>query len=95
MKETNVSAAAEKKIKREQYSQLPLVRRNFLLMIIAGVMIVLGFVLMVGGGAGENEFNPAIFSTVRIVVGPTIAFLGFVLMGVAIIIKPAKGKHED
>ncbi|MCC8071665.1 MAG: DUF3098 domain-containing protein [Bacteroidales bacterium] len=67
--------------------ELPLVKLNFILMAIAGLMIVGGFLLMTGSGSGADEFNPDIFSTRRIVVGPTIAFLGFVFMGVAIIWK--------
>jgi hypothetical protein len=45
---------------------------------------------MLGGSSTVEEFNPDIFSTRRIVVGPCIAFLGFVAMAVAIIIDPAK-----
>ena len=41
-----------------------------------------------GGSSTEQAFNPDIFSTRRIVVGPTIAFLGFIFMGFAIIRKP-------
>lgn len=73
--------------------RLPLARKNFIYMTIAGVMIVVGFLLMLGGGSTPEQFNPDIFSTRRIVIGPTIAFLGFVFMGIAIIIKP-KGAEE-
>ena len=59
-------------------------------MIAAGALIVLGFLLMLGGGTTTEEFNPDIFSTRRIVIGPTLSFLGFVFMGVAIILKPRK-----
>lgn len=72
----------------ETKDQKPLMRNNYLLMIISGVMIVLGFALMAGSSSGIDEFNPDIFSTRRIVVGPAISFLGFVLMAIAIIIKP-------
>lgn len=72
----------------ETTDQKPLMRNNYTLMIIAGVMIVLGFALMAGSSSGIDEFNPDIFSTRRIVVGPTISFLGFVLMAIAIIVKP-------
>ncbi|MDE6756023.1 MAG: DUF3098 domain-containing protein, partial [Muribaculaceae bacterium] len=51
---------------------------------------VLGFLLMLGGGTTTEVFNPVIFSTRRIVIGPTLSFLGFVFMGVAIILKPRK-----
>ena len=69
-------------------NNMPLMRNNFILMIAAGIMIVLGFILMTGSASGIDEYNPEIFSTRRIVVGPFISFLGFVLMAVAIIIRP-------
>lgn len=78
------AADIDDRILRETQSQLPLKRINFILMGIAAVMIVAGFLLMTGAPATAEEFNPDIFSTRRIVVGPTIAFLGFVFMGVAI-----------
>ncbi len=52
-------------------------------------VIIVGFLLMLGSGSTE-EFNPDIFSARRIVVGPTLAFLGFVAMGVSIIRRPGK-----
>lgn len=55
------------------------------------ILIILGFILMSGGSSSvENGFNPDIFSTRRIVVGPTISFLGFLLMAFAIIWTPKK-----
>ncbi len=80
-------------IQREARSNMPLLRNNFLLMIIAGVLIIVGFALVAGGGSSINEYNPDIFSTRRIVVGPMLAFFGFVLMGIGIIVKP-KGKVD-
>lgn len=75
---------------KESENEMPLQRVNFKLMAAAGVMIILGFLLMAGGATDWGEFNPDIFSTRRIVVGPTIAFLGFIFMGVAIMYSPKK-----
>lgn len=72
----------------------PLSKKNFLLMTIAGVLIILGFILMTGDSSTTEAFNPDIFSTRRIVIGPTIAFIGFVAMGVAIIYRPRKNKSD-
>jgi len=72
----------------------PLSKKNFLLMAIAGVLIILGFILMTGDSSTTEAFNPDIFSTRRIVIGPTIAFIGFVAMGVAIIYRPRKNKSD-
>lgn len=76
--------------KTESYVRLPLVKTNFILMSIAGAMIIAGFLLMLGGSSTAEEFNPDIFSTRRIVVGPTIAFLGFLFMGFGIIYRPRR-----
>ena len=47
--------------------------------------IVIGFALTSGGASADpTQFNPEIFSTRRIVIGPNIAFLGFIFMGVGI-----------
>ncbi len=69
---------------------MPLQKANFVAMAIAGLLIVVGFLLMLGGSSTADEFNPDIFSTRRIVVGPAIAFIGFVAMAIAIIIDPKK-----
>lgn len=80
----------QKHIIHEDFDNVPLARNNFILMAVAGAMIVVGFLLMLGSGSTAEAFNPDIFSTRRIVVGPTICFLGFVLMAVAVCIKPRR-----
>lgn len=75
----------------EQTSRrMPLQKGNFIAMAIAGALIVVGFILMLGDSSTTESFNPDIFSTRRIVVGPCIAFIGFVAMAAAIIINPAR-----
>ena len=63
---------------------------NAIAIAISVVIIIVGFALMVGAPSGATEFNPDIFSTRRITVGPMIAFFGFILMIVAILYKPRK-----
>ena len=72
----------------------PLTKINFLLMLVCGVIILVGFLLMLGEPSGE-EFNPDIFSTRRIVVGPVITFLGFVAMSIAVCFKPKATKEQQ
>ena len=79
-------------LERESFDQKPLTRTNFIAMAVSAALIILGFVLMLGGST-ETEFNPDIFSTRRIVVGPAVAFIGFVAMAIAIIIRPKKDKE--
>lgn len=72
----------------------PLNKINFILMGIAGAMIVIGFLLMCGDSSSIEQFNSEIFSTRRIVVGPTIAFLGFIFMAFGIIYRTKKENNN-
>ena len=66
---------------------------NFWMMGGCLVLILLGYLFMSGGGSSEaTGFNPEIFSTRRIIVGPLLSFLGFLLMAFAIICHPYKWK---
>jgi NADH:ubiquinone oxidoreductase subunit 2 (subunit N) len=74
------------------------VNKNFTLAImyliliaVAFGIIVLGFILMTGSST-EVEFNPDIFSTRRITVGPMVSFFGFLFMIFAILFKPKAKK---
>ena len=70
-------------------SQQPFSKLNFWLIGGCCLLIVIGFLLMTGGGSSiEDGFNPDIFSTRRIVVGPLLAFIGFLLMAFAILVDP-------
>lgn len=62
---------------------------NLILIAVSFVIIVLGFVLMTGAPSGE-EYNPDIFSTRRITIGPMISLFGFICMIVAILYRPKK-----
>lgn len=75
---------------KEERESLPLTKNNFIGMAVAGLLIVVGFLLMLGGSSTPEEFNPDIFSTRRIVIGPFLAFIGFVLMAIAIVLRPKK-----
>lgn len=72
------------------HAPFPLSRNNCILIVISLILIVAGFVLMAGSPSTVTEYNPDIFSDRRIVVGPLLSFIGFVLMAVAIIVKPKR-----
>ncbi len=80
----------ESKLIKESGEAMPFGRNNYIGMAVAGLLIVVGFLLMLGDSSTVEAFNPDIFSTRRIVVGPFLAFVGFVLMAVAIVLKPKK-----
>lgn len=68
-------------------------KENFILIAVAVLFIVIGFVLMSGGGStDEVSFNPEIFSTRRIVVAPLVTMFGFLLMIAGILVN-SKGKE--
>lgn len=79
----------------EKASERPFGKTNYLMMAGCLVLIVIGFLLMSGGGSPDNSFNPEIFSTRRIVVGPLLAFLGFLLMAFAIIRTPKRSAGKN
>ncbi|MEC7659420.1 MAG: DUF3098 domain-containing protein [Bacteroidota bacterium] len=53
-------------------------KKNYRLMIIGLGVIVLGFILMIGGGSKDpNVFNPDIFNFRRIRLAPALVLIGF------------------
>ena len=55
-------------------------RMNYSLLAIGMAVVVIGFILMAGSGSTETEFNPDIFSAMRIRVAPIVCFAGFAFM---------------
>jgi len=70
--------------------RLCLTKINFIIMTIAALMIVVGFVMMGGEPSTPEHFNPDVFSDRRVVYGPNICFLGYILMIVGICVKGKK-----
>jgi fumarate reductase subunit D len=64
-------------------------RENYILLAIGFAIIVLGFLLMLGGRSEDpNEFNEKIFSFRRITLAPIVVLAGFVFEIWAIMKKP-------
>ncbi len=65
---------------------------NYRLMLIGFVVIVLGFVLMVGGGSDDpvHVFNEQMFNFRRITLAPILVLAGFVFEVYAIMKRPKK-----
>lgn len=80
----NATGKTERGLERQSAESRPLNKINFIMMAASGLLIVAGFLLMLGSGNDGGEFNADIFSTRRVVIGPTMAFIGFIAMGVAI-----------
>lgn len=71
-------------------------KKNYLLMAISAVIIVIGLLLMSGGGSADStDFSADIFSTRRIVVAPIVTLIGFLLVIYAIMAHPDKKNKKD
>lgn len=77
-------------IENQEDKRLPLL--NLYLIAASLVIIVVGLVVMYIGPDSESSFEPAIFSTRRIVIGPIITFIGFISVIVSILWQK-KSKH--
>jgi membrane-bound ClpP family serine protease len=54
-------------------------KENYRLLIIGFVIIIIGFLLMMGGkSSSPNVFNPEIFSARRITLAPIVVLAGFI-----------------
>ena len=84
-----------KQSEKESITGFALGRENYIYLIIGFVIIIVGFLLMVGGKSPDpNIFNEKeIFSPRRITVAPIIVLLGFAFEIWAIMKKP-KGSEK-
>lgn len=66
-------------------------KENYKLLIIGFVIIIAGFLLMMGGGSKDpNVFDESIFSFRRITLAPMVVLFGFAFEIYAIMKKPKK-----
>ena len=67
---------------------LALGKINFIMLAISMVIVVIGFVMMSGASSDTTQYNPEIFSAMRIKVAPVVCFVGFVSIIVGIMYRP-------
>jgi membrane-bound ClpP family serine protease len=79
---------AKQKTEKKQ-DEFALGKENYILLIIGMVVIIIGFLLMIGGGSEDpTKFNPEVFSFRRITLAPIIVLAGFLFEIYAIMKKP-------
>lgn len=82
------TAPAKKKVD-EKPPQFALTRENYIFMGIGIVLILLGFILMIGGGSKDpTVFNYDMFNFRRLTLSPILILAGFVVELYAIMKKP-------
>ncbi len=85
-----------KKEQTDPARQFAFTRQNYKLLIIGVVIIVIGFLLMLGGKAESPEqFNPDVFSFRRITLAPLVVLFGFIFEIYAIMKKPKKTESNQ
>lgn len=64
---------------------MPFGEQNYIIVLIGLVLIILGFVLMIGGGSDDPDvFNEKMFDFQHITLAPILVLAGFVVEIVAI-----------
>ncbi len=71
-------------------------KSNYILLLMGLAVNVLGFILMIGGGTDDpNKFDKnALFSDVRITIGPMLIVIGYVVIGYAIMRRPKSAEEK-
>lgn len=81
------------KKENEQKFQFALGKENYILLAIGFAIIIVGFLLMMGGRSEDpSVFNEEIFSFRRITLAPMIVLFGFIFEIYAIMKKPKADK---
>jgi predicted histidine transporter YuiF (NhaC family) len=84
------------KEKNEKFG-FALSKQNYILLAIGFGIIIIGFLLMIGGGSEDpNVFNEdELFSFRRITLAPIVILAGFIFEIYAIMKKPKESKEEE
>lgn len=77
-------------------TKMPITGKGLRMLLMGLVVMVAGFVLMMGGGTVEpDNFNWAMFDFRRLVAAPLVIICGIVIEIVAIMRRPKPGKDEE
>ena len=69
--------------------------KNVKLILVGLIVMVSGYILMIGGGSSDPDvFNYAMFDFRRIVLSPLLVILGIVIIIISIMGKKGKGGEE-
>lgn len=69
--------------------------KNVKLILVGLIVMVSGYILMIGGGSSDPDvFNYAMFDFRRLVLSPLLVILGIVIIIISIMGKKAEGGEE-
>lgn len=65
------------------------------MVIIGLIVMVSGYILMIGGSSSDPQvFNYEMFNFQRLVASPLLVILGIIIVIVSIMVKPGEGQNE-
>lgn len=74
---------------KEKKNHFTFSKQNYILLAIGFVVIILGFILMIGGKNSDPQvFNSEIYNVQHITIAPMVVLLGFIIEIFAILKKP-------
>ena len=77
----------------DKHEVMPFSKQNYIIVLIGIALLVLGFILMIGGGSSDPDvFNPKMFDFRHITLSTILILAGFVVEIVAIF---WKGKKQE
>lgn len=83
-------------INMSENTKMPVSGKGLRLLLMGLVVMVAGFVLMIGGGTVDpDKFNWAMFDFRRLVAAPLVIICGVIIEIVAIMRRPKPGKDEE
>ena len=65
-------------------------RRNYVILLIGSIIIIVGYLFMSGEGRTPAAYNPDIFSRVRIRVAPIVCLTGYLINIFGILYRPGR-----
>ena len=78
------------KIVKEKEQETVLSKKNYIILIIGSILIIAGYILMIGEGSTLAAYHPDIFSRTRIRIAPSVCLLGYLLNVFGILYRPLK-----
>ena len=78
------------KRRREEEIKTVLGKRNYVILIIGSILIIIGYILMSGEGSTPAAYNPDIFSGLRIKVAPVVCLTGYLINIFGILYRPRR-----
>lgn len=78
------------KIVKEKEQETVLSKKNYIILIIGSILIIVGYILMSGEGSTLAAYHPDIFSRTRIRIAPLVCLLGYLLNVFGILYRPLK-----